>query len=476
MKKLHQLLDGVAVPATDTDITALVCDSRKVVPGCAFVCIDGVTVDGHTFAAAALEAGAAALIVQRDLGLPHQVLVDDTRLAWAVMSANWFDRPADRLKVIGVTGTNGKTSTTYMIKQMLEACGYKVGLCGTIQNLIGDRTVATGHTTPDAYELQSLFADMLAEHCDYAVMEVSSHALDQHRVAAIPFVAGIFTNLTQDHLDYHKTMENYCDAKRRLFEHSAVAVVQANDPWTKRITAGLTCPILTFSNGKGGQYTADDVAYLPDGVAFTVNGPGVSGRVHLAIPGEFSVCNAMGAIVTALAIGLPFDTVCAAVGRMTGVKGRAEIVPTGRDFTVVIDYAHTPDGLEKICQALRHGLKGRLVTLFGCGGDRDRTKRPKMGAAAAALSDFVIVSSDNPRSEDPEAIIDEILPGIPESTPYVVIPDRAEAVRWAIENAQPDDTILLAGKGHETYQIIKTGSIHLDEREIIAEALQGKKD
>ena len=475
MKKLQDVLAGVAVTAEQADITALVCDSRKVVPGCAFVCIDGVAVDGHTFAAAALEAGAAALIVQRDLGLPHQVIVEDTRLAWALMSANWFGRPAEQLKIIGITGTNGKTSTTYMIKQMLEACGYKVGLCGTIQNLIGDRAVATGHTTPDAYELQELFAAMVAEHCDYAVMEVSSHALDQHRVAAVPFVAGVFTNLTQDHLDYHKTMENYCDAKRRLFEHSAVAIVQANDPWTKRITAGLTCPILTFSNGEGGTYTADDVEYLPDGVAFTVNGPSVSGRVKLAIPGEFSVCNAMGAIVTALAIGLPFDTVCAAVGAMTGVKGRAEIVPTGRDFTVVIDYAHTPDGLEKICQALQHGLKGRLVTLFGCGGDRDRTKRPKMGAAAAALSDFLIVSSDNPRSEEPEAIIEEILPGIPDDTPYVVIPDRAEAVRWAIENAQPGDTILLAGKGHETYQIIKTGSIHLDEREIIQEVLQGKK-
>ncbi len=475
MKKLQDVLAGVAVTAEQADITALVCDSRKVVPGCAFVCIDGVAIDGHTFAAAALEAGAAVLVVQRDLGLPHQVIVEDTRLAWALMSANWFDRPAERLKVIGITGTNGKTSTTYMIKQMLEACGYKVGLCGTIQNLIGDRAVATGHTTPDAYELQELFAAMVAEQCDFAVMEVSSHALDQHRVAAIPFVVGVFTNLTQDHLDYHKTMENYCDAKRRLFEHSDVAVVQANDPWTKHITAGLTCPILTFSNGEGGAYTADEVDYLPDGVAFTVNGPDVHGRVKLAIPGEFSVCNAMGAIVTALAIGLPFDTVCEAVGAMTGVKGRAEIVPTGRDFTVVIDYAHTPDGLEKICQALRHGLKGRLVTLFGCGGDRDRTKRPKMGAAAAALSDFLIVSSDNPRSEEPEAIIEEILPGIPAETPYIVIPDRAEAVRWAIENAQPGDTVLLAGKGHETYQIIKTGSIHLDEREIIREALQGKK-
>ena len=474
--KLRELLAGVAVPAEDPDVTALVCDSRKLTPACVFVCIDGVTVDGHRFAAEALEAGAAALVVQRDLGLPHQVLVEDTRLAWAMMSANWFGRPADKLRVIGVTGTNGKTSTTYMIKQMLEACGHKVGLCGTIQNLIGDRAVATGHTTPDAYQLQELFAAMATENCDYAVMEVSSHALDQHRAAAISFAAGVFTNLTQDHLDYHKTMENYCDAKRRLFLASEIAVVQANDPWTPRLTCDLPCPVRTFSNGPGGDYTATDVIYHPDGVEFTVTGPDVAGRVTLPIPGEFSVNNAMGAIVTALALGLPFDTVTAAVGRMTGVQGRAEIVPTGRDFTVVIDYAHTPDGLEKICQALRHGMKGRLVTLFGCGGDRDRTKRPKMGAAAAALSDFLIVSSDNPRSEDPMAIIEEILPGIPKTTPYIVIPDRAEAVRWAIENAQANDTVLLAGKGHETYQVIKTGTIHLDEREIIRDALAGKKD
>ena len=476
MKTLQELLAGIAVAEENPTVSALVCDSRKVTPGCVFVCIDGVSVDGHRFAAAALEAGAVALVVQRDLGLPHQILVDDTRLAWAQLSANWFGRPAEKLCVIGVTGTNGKTSTTYMIKQMLEACGHKVGLCGTIQNLIGDRAVATGHTTPDAYELQELFAAMLAEDCDYVVMEASSHALDQHRVAAIPFAVGVFTNLTQDHLDYHKTMENYCDAKRRLFLQSKIAVVQANDPWTARLTRDLPCPILTFSNGEGGTYAASDVSYRPDGVAFTVSGPDVSGRVHLPIPGEFSVCNAMGAIVTALALGLPFDTVSAAVGEMTGVKGRAEIVPTGRDFTVVIDYAHTPDGLEKICQALRHGLSGRLVTLFGCGGDRGRTKRPKLGAAAAALSDFLIISSDNPRSEDPEAIIEEILPGIPADTPYVVIPDRAEAVRWAILNAQKNDTILLAGKGHETYQVIKTGTIHLDEREIIEDALSGKKD
>ena len=474
--QLQQLLAGVAVFDENPTITSLVCDSRKVTEGCLFVCIDGVAIDAHRFAAEALNTGAAAVVVQRDLGLPHQILVEDTRLAWALLSANWFGHPADRLHIIGITGTNGKTSTTYLLKQMLEACGHKVGLCGTIQNLIGDRVVPSASTTPDAYALQRLFAEMADECCDYVVMEVSSHALHQRRVAGVCFAAGVFTNLRQDHLDSHKTMENYCDAKRLLFQQSECAVVQQNDPWVDRLTAGLTCPIYRFGIGDSADYYASDIQYRPDGVDFTVNAGDRSQRVSLAMPGEFSVNNAMGAVTAALAVGLPFDKVCGAISALTGVNGRAEIIPTDSDFTVVVDYAHTPDGLEKICQTLQLGLRGRLITLFGCTGDRDRTKRPIMGAIAARLSDLLVLTSDNPGSEDPMDIIDEVLPGIPEGTPMVILPDRAEAVRWAIENARPGDTVLLAGKGHETYQILKDRTVDLDERKIVAEVLAGKKD
>ena len=474
--QLQQLLAGVATYGENPEITALVCDSRKVTAGCLFVCIDGVSVDAHRFAADALAAGAAAVMVERDLGLEHQIRVNNTREAWALLSANWFGHPASRLNIIGITGTNGKTSTTYMLKQMLEACGHKVGLIGTIQNLIGQRVVSSSATTPAAYELQQLFAEMADEGCDYVVMEVSSHALHQRRVAGVTFAAGVFTNLTQDHLDYHHTMEEYCDAKKLLFAQSECAVVQAKDAWVDRLTDGLTCPVYRFCIGEKADFTAENLRYRPDGSNFTVCAGNRRAEVSLSMPGEFSVNNALGAIAAAVAVGLPFDTVCEAISQVTGVNGRAEIVPTGRDFTVVVDYAHTPDGLEKICRTLQLGLRGRLITVFGCTGDRDRTKRPIMGEIAARLSDLLVLTSDNPGSEEPMDIIEEVLPGIPDGTPMVILPDREQAVRWAIEHAQAGDTVLLAGKGHETYQILKNRTVELDERKIVAEVLAGKKD
>ena len=473
---LRELLDGVAAVRQDVWISSLVCDSRAVTAGCLFVCIDGVDTDGHRFAAEALANGAAAVVVGKDLGLPQQILVPDTRRAWALLSANWFGRPAERLRVVGVTGTNGKTSTTYLLAQMLEACGYTVGLIGTVAHRIGYRTVPSASTTPDAYELQRLLAEMADEGCDFAVMEVSSHALHQQRVAGIRFAAGIFTNLTQDHLDYHRTMEAYCDAKRLLFLQSDCAVAQKSDRWTARMTASLPCPVRLFSSSEGGDVCAKAVSYRPDGVEFTVCADNREQRVRLPIPGEFSVSNALGAIAAALALGLPFDAVCGAVPYMRGVKGRAEVVPTDTDFTVLIDYAHTPDGLEQICRALQHGLTGRLFVLFGCGGDRDKGKRPQMGAIAARYADLTVVTSDNPRSEQPDDIIDDILRGIPPGTPTAVIPDRAEAIRWVLTQAETGDTVLLAGKGHETVQIVKNTVLPLDERRIVTEALQRKKD
>ncbi|MBQ9414913.1 MAG: UDP-N-acetylmuramoyl-L-alanyl-D-glutamate--2,6-diaminopimelate ligase [Clostridia bacterium] len=475
---LSELLSGVSGaeefrPETDEEIKGITCDSRRVERGFVFVCIPGTAVDGHRFAKAAENAGAALVVTQRPLGLRSELTVPSARRTWAELCANWFGRPAERLRMIGITGTNGKTSTTYMLKAILEQAGCKVGLIGTIQNMVGDRVLPSGHTTPDPYDLQSMLSLMVKEGCTHVVMEVSSHALDQERVAGCAFDAAIFTNLTQDHLDYHKTMEAYCEAKKKLFAQADCAIVNADDAWATAIADGFTGRLCRFSAaGAAAEYTAENICTKADGVAFDLRGPQGSGRITLAIPGRFSVYNAMGSAVCALALGVPFETVQEALSGTCGVKGRAEVVPTGRDFTVVIDYAHTPDGLENIGKTLKDCAEGRLVVLFGCGGDRDKTKRPKMAAIAAKYGDFVVVTSDNPRSEDPAAIIADILAGLPQGTPHIVIENRVDAIRWALQNAQPGDTLLLAGKGHETYQILKDTVIHLDEREVIADALK----
>ena len=475
--KLQDLIRGTGIVLQtmdgDREITGITCDSRRVEKDGLFVCIAGTAVDGHRFAADAEKAGAAAILTQRDLGLRTQIVVKDTRLLWAQLCANWFGNPADKLHLIGVTGTNGKTTTTSLVKSMLEYDGHKVGLIGTVQNMIGDRALPAGHTTPDSYDMQSMFNLMVAEGCDYCVMEISSHALDQQRAAGCTFDVGAFTNLTQDHLDYHGTMENYMTAKKKLFSMCRTGVFNLDDAWVAPMMQDVPCETMTFSvKNNTADYVAHNVRHRADGVSFELVGTAAIGRVKLAIPGQFSVYNGLTAASICLAVGMPFERVVAALSAATGVKGRAEVVSTGRDFTVVIDYAHTPDGLENICRTLKECCNGRLVTLFGCGGDRDKTKRPKMGAIAAAISDYLVVTSDNPRSEEPSAIIEDIVAGLAGTkTPYTVIENRVEAIHWAIANAQAGDTILLAGKGHETYQILKSGTIHLDEREAVADAL-----
>ncbi len=477
--KLYELLANTGISfgllKEDTEIVSITCDSRRVEPGCLFVCIEGTAVDGHRFAADAQQAGAAAVLVQRDLGLYTQLMAADTRMAWAQICANWFGHPATRLKMIGVTGTNGKTTTTTLIKSMLEHEGHKVGLIGTIHNLIGDRVLPARHTTPDPYDLQSLLALMVVEGCDYCVMEVSSHALHQRRVAGCVYEVGVFTNLTQDHLDYHGTMENYMLAKKELFSISRAGIINADDAWAAAISDGVPCALATYSVKTDATYAAQDICYRADGVDFRLVSADGNAQVNMQIPGQFSVYNGLCAAAVCLKVGMPFDRVVEALSAAAGVKGRAEVVPTGRDFTVVIDYAHTPDGLDNICRTLKQCCTGRLVTLFGCGGDRDKTKRPLMAQAAAALSDYLVITSDNPRSEDPAAIIGDIVAGLTDSTtPYTVVENRVEAIRWAIANAQPGDTILLAGKGHETYQILADETIHLDEREVVADALSAQ--
>lgn len=460
-------------PLADLPINDITNDSRSVAEGCAFFCISGSASDGHKYAADAAAKGASVIVAEHDLGLPNQVIVPDTHEAYSSACAAFFGNPADRLKLIGVTGTNGKTTVTYLLKSILEQLGHKVGLIGTIQNMIGDRIIEARNTTPDAKELHGLFRQMVDAGCDYAVMEVSSHALDQKRVWGLHFAAAIFTNLTQDHLDYHGTMDNYLHAKQLLFKMCDLAVINADDGYADRITDGADCRTVTCSaQSNYADYIAKGAVFRADGVNFELVGKDTIARVKAHTPGEFSVYNNMLAAVCVIELGNSISDVCTALSGTSGVKGRAEVVPTGRDFTVIIDYAHTPDGLENILHTMRGIKSGRLVVLFGCGGDRDSKKRPIMAQVAARLADYVIVTSDNPRTENPSRIIDDILVGMADTTtPYTVIENRAEAIKFAINNARRDDIIVLAGKGHETYQILNTGKIHFDEREVVRDAL-----
>ena len=469
--KLGDLLK-ISGELAELEIKGITCDSRKVQEGFAFVCINGALSDGHTYAKSAIEKGAVVLIAEKDTGFENQVLVPDTHAAFATMSANWFGNPADSLRLIGVTGTNGKTSVTYMLKQILEAAGYKVGLIGTIQNMIGDEIIETKNTTPSAYELNRLFAEMNKKGCDYAVMEVSSHALDQCRVYDLTFEAAIFTNLTQDHLDYHITMDNYLEAKKKLFKMCKTAIINADDEYSERIAEGLECKVVKYSTGNDADCCAKAIKYRPAKVEYEFMHQDGINHIKVNTGGKFTVYNSLCALAAAKEIGLSVVDAANYLAELRGVKGRAEVVETNRDFTIIIDYAHTPDGLKNILSTFKECEKNRLTVLFGCGGDRDKTKRPIMGSVAARYADFVIVTSDNPRSEEPSLIIKDIMVGMDGSTtPYKVIENRVDAINYAITTAQKDDIIVLAGKGHETYQILKDGTIHLDEREVIKEAL-----
>ena len=450
-------------------------DSRKAGPGCVFVCIEGARADGHTYAAAALEAGALCIVAQKDTGLQAQILVEDTRAAYALLCAAFFGHPARKLRLVGVTGTNGKTTTCVLLKEIFEAAGYKSGLIGTLKHMVGAEEFPAGLTapsTPDPWELHGLFSKMAEAGCEYCFMEPTSQALDQRRLEGIAFQAAIFTNLTQDHLDYHGTFENYRDAKARLFKQCELALVNIDDESAEAMLAGSDARAVRYSiRSDAADYTAKNVQYSPSGVLYELVGRSVIGRVRFAVPGAFSVYNSLAAACAALELGLELPQVLKALENFTGVCGRMETVPTGTDYTVIIDYAHSPDGLENVLRALRGTVQGRLISVFGCGGDRDKTKRPIMGKLAAELSDIAVVSSDNPRSEDPDAIIADILAGIRSKANVLVEPDRRLAIQLALRRARAGDVVLLAGKGQETYQILATGKIHLDEREIVREAL-----
>lgn len=469
---LKNLLKEYKGEFENLEITGVTCNSKRINEGNVFVCIKGTNFDGHDFAKTAIMLGAACVICERDMGLEKQIIVSDTHASYATMCAAWFSNPADKLRLIGVTGTNGKTSITYMLKAVLEKAGYKAGLIGTIQNMIGDKVVDSKNTTPDAYELNSLFALMVEAGCTFAIMEVSSHALDQKRVYKLNFETAIFTNLTQDHLDYHKTMENYLSAKKKLFYMCKTAVINSDDSYCKDLVSDLKCKIVTYSTTNDSTYSAKGINYRPASVDYQLVSNKGMHHISLNTGGRFSVYNSMAVAVCALEMGISPDCVTAALEELQGVKGRAEVVPTGKDYTVIIDYAHTPDGLKNILNTFKDCERNRLTVLFGCGGDRDKTKRPIMGNIAVRNADYVIVTSDNPRSEEPMSIINDILEGTQGSnTPVKVIENRVEAIKYAIANARENDIIVLAGKGHETYQILKDRTIHLDEREVVKEAL-----
>ena len=473
--KISEVMNGIKSYDIyeDREVTFITDDSRKVTEGSIFVCIKGARFDGHDVAAQMLEKGAVCVVCERDMGLPNQIVVENTRKAISLMCANYFGRPADKLKLIGITGTNGKTTTAFLIKNMLKKLGKKSGLIGTVKNMAGDKEYPAALTTPESFELHSLFNEMVNEGCEYCVMEVSSQALAQFRVEGLHFAAGIFTNLTQDHLDYHGSFENYAEAKSMLFTESDICILNLDDEHAMSMLRNTEGRMVTYSvNQDESDYTAKYIRYKNDGIEYELVTMGYVERVRVGIPGEFTVYNSMAAAVTLIELGFDFSEVLYALSLSEGVKGRIEVVPTDTDYTVIIDYAHSPDGLENIISSLRKIAKARIITVFGCGGDRDRTKRPIMGAIAAKLSDVIVVTSDNPRTEDPDAIIEDILTGIKGSKVRKIIEtDRTKAIRAALEEAETDDIVLLAGKGHETYQIFGTEKIHYDEREVVRDIL-----
>lgn len=473
--KLVKLLEGIEYSGVviDSEISFLTCDSRQVKEGCVFACLKGVNCDGHDYAFKASQFGASAVLVEKDMGVANQIIVDNTHAAYAKMCANFYGNPAKKLKFIGVTGTNGKTTVTNILKNVLSMENKKVGLIGTIQNEIGDIIVKTDKTTPNHLEYQKLLKDMVDGGCEYVVMEVSSHALEQHRIADTKFEIGVFTNLSQDHLDYHETMENYYLAKKKLFDVSKIAVICVDDEYGKRLAHEVSCSTITFSaSGFVSDYIASDISINANGVKYKLIGENNSEHICFSTPGMFSVHNSMAAAIVGILLGFDVKRVADDIANCKPVKGRSENIPTNRDFYVICDYAHSPDGLKNILDSINSYSKGRVVTLFGCGGDRDRTKRPIMGEVAAKNSDFLIVTSDNPRTEDPDSIIEDIIVGVEkEEKPYVKITDRREAIKYALENAQKNDIILLAGKGHEDYQIIGKKKINMDERTIVKEIL-----
>ncbi|MCD7866055.1 MAG: UDP-N-acetylmuramoyl-L-alanyl-D-glutamate--2,6-diaminopimelate ligase [Clostridiales bacterium] len=478
---LIQKLDYICMQGDiEREITTLVYDSRKIDRGSVFVCISGAVSDGHVYAAAAAEKGAAAVIVEKDVDVPSSVAViktADTRLALAEASAAYFGYPAEELKTIGITGTKGKTTATYMVRSILEHSSYKTGLIGTIETIIGDDRIPAVNTTPESYVIQESFRKMVDAGCKCVVMEVSSQGLMLHRVGGFVFDYGIFTNLEPDHIgpNEHKDMDDYIHCKSLLFRQCRQGIFNADDAHLEKIMEGHTCAVETYGFSKQADLRASDM-HLFDrggslGVAYHMSGK-LDMDVEIDIPGKFSVYNSMTAISICRHFGVEKETILQSLSQIH-VKGRVEILPVSSKFTLMIDYAHNAMSLESLLTTLREYHPKRLVSLFGCGGNRARDRRFSMGEVSSRLADLTIVTSDNPRNEEPEAIVEDIITGVKKADgKYIAIVDRAEAIRYAIEHAEEGDVIVLAGKGHEDYQEICGKKYHMDERELVADVVK----
>ena len=482
--RLTQLLEHLkyeVVKGNDgIEITELINDSRKVTEGSVFVCISGAVSDGHAYAGEVAAKGAAALIVEKEVAVSEDITVirvQDTRYALALMSAAYFGYPADHLKIIGITGTKGKTTTTYMVKSILEGAGRKVGLIGTIEAVIGGRSIPANNTTPESYTIHQYFAEMVKAGCDSVVMEVSSQGLMLHRTAGIPFEIGIFTNLGEDHIgpNEHKDFEDYKRCKGILFSQCRLGIANVDDPWYEDVFQNATCQVETFGMSEKADLCATDIEHITKpgylGVRYHVNGL-MDFDVEIDIPGDFSVYNSLTAIAVCRHFNVPAEKIQKAL-KVAKVRGRIEMVKVSDEFTMMIDYAHNAMSLESLLHTLRDYHPQRIVAVFGCGGNRSRTRRYEMGEVSGRMADFTIITSDNPRFEEPEAIIEDIVTGMKKTKgEYLSICDRKEAIRYAIEHGRPGDVIVLAGKGHETYQEIKGVKYDMDDRILIREVLE----
>ncbi|WP_346873690.1 UDP-N-acetylmuramoyl-L-alanyl-D-glutamate--2,6-diaminopimelate ligase [Clostridium sp. UBA5988] len=477
--KIEEILKGLTYTVLSGDKSIEInnpqYDSRKIKCGDMFFAIGGFNVDGHNFISKAIENGAKTVVVEKDVTLVEGITfikVENGRRALAIAASNFYNNPSKKMKIIGITGTNGKTTSAFMLKGILEAKGYKVGLIGTIANYIGNKEIHTEKTTPESLELQQLFKDMVDSDIDYCVMEVSSHSLDLDRVYGIEFSQGIFTNLTQDHLDFHKTFENYFNAKSKLFKICKHSVVNVDDSYGIKLLEKINSRVTTYSIEKESDLKGTDINLESTGIIFNLKGNEKTYKVQLPIPGRYNVYNALGCIGAALDEGIDMDTIIEGLSKVT-VPGRCENLTLGMNlgFQVIRDYSHTPDSLKNILENLRELTKGKLICIFGCGGDRDRTKRPIMGEIGTELSDIAIITSDNPRSEDPYMILEDIKAGVEKSN-YKLIENRREAIKTALLLGEKDDIIVIAGKGHETYQILKNETIHFDEKEVVLELIE----
>jgi len=479
--KIEELIRGLDFACPDelasAEVSGLAYDSRKVVPGDLFVAIPGFKDDGTKFTEEALARGAVAAVVEKANG-GKRIISSNARRALALVADRFYGHPSRRMKLVGVTGTNGKTTTTYLIRSILEVAGEKTGLIGTIHYLIGKETFPAPNTTPESLDLQRFLAEMVREDVKAVVMEVSSHGLALDRVTGCAFRVGIFTNLSQDHLDFHLTMEDYLQAKLRLFEmltQNSIAVVNADDPASSRVIAtAQKARLITYGLSGEANVRAKAVTLGQRGSHFVVTWQDEQVPVNLKLPGKHNVYNALAAFSTGLALGLKNGTVMSGLEAMKGVSGRFELVEAGQPFAVIVDYAHTPDALERLLVAAREITRGKLLCVFGCGGDRDKKKRPLMGGIATKLADHTVITSDNPRTENPAEIVREIEGGVRAESRYEVIVDRREAIRKGIAMAERGDAVAIAGKGHEDYQILGTTKIHFDDRETARESLKEK--